>query len=128
MYESSRELDVEKCLDAIRIARKELLRICDYTEKDIARANYVNTVLYLKPVFILRNSKPKWELMRVYLADQGVLFAYSDEQYCTRCISREIVSARCLLSRNSNERRHLYEHLPTWKETTFAGKLLIPEE
>lgn len=126
--ETLQEEDVEKRLDSIRTEREDLLRKCGYTEEDIKRANYINDVLYLKPMFILKNSKPEWTVLKIYLADQGVLFSYSDERYWRRSVSNKIVSARCQLARNPNARRHLYDLLPAWSERTLTGDLVIPEE
>lgn len=126
--EYSFKLNVEEFYDSLKASRKGLLLECGYTEKDVKRANNIDDFLYLKHGFILKNTVPKWNLLKIYLADQEILFSYSDERYWRRQVSRDAVSARNRLSRDSNARKQLARSLLVWKEIEIFDEAMHKEE
>lgn len=97
--------------DLLNNERKQLLRLCGYTVRTDSEAQ---NILYLKPLFILQNSKwfysefpaSKYQsIVNILLSDPCVLFTDADEHFRHSRISNEAISAWNPLFYDTKKRR-----------------------
>ena len=97
--------------DLLNNERKQLLRLCGYTVRTDSEAQ---NILYLKPLFILQNSKwfysefpaSKYQsIVNILLSDPCVLFTDADEHFRHSRINNEAISAWNPLFYDTKKRR-----------------------
>ena len=97
--------------DLLNNERKQLLRLCGYTVRTDSEAQ---NILYLKPLFILQNSKwfysefpaSKYQsIVNILLSDPCVLFTDADEYFRHSRINNEAISAWNPLFYDTKKRR-----------------------